>query len=199
MKHISQLFSAAIIMIVCFLSVTHTNAQTCPNDIAPTNVPWQTDCRYYQMTWPNGNTCETWICVCYRTIQPGNKKQIYIAGIGYSANCAGDNHTPSELQEIFERASELVLNNNEIMGECPPCGSGTPPQVIDVLVKPCAEEITDSNGNKMMQPCPGLGYCKRTYSRCCDPISGVPILTLISAESTGTCDPNNTNCKSICY
>jgi len=93
MKHISQLFSAAIIMIVCFLSVTQSNAQNCPTDIFPTNIPW-------------------------------------------------------------------------------------------------------SYG---MVPCQTFGFCKRTYSRCCDPISGVHILTLISAESTGTCDPNNTICKSICY
>ncbi len=195
MKHISQLFSAAIIMIVCFLSVTQSNAQNCPTDIFPTNIPWSYGCKYYNITWPNGNTCETWVCYCVR--MSGNTKQIHISGIGYSINCAGDNHSEADLRIIYERAAEVILNDAEVMGACPPCGPN-PPQVVEFFYRPCAEAVQDNEGNWSMVPCQTFGFCKRTYTRCCSPITGETIINLISTTSTNICNSLNPNCKSLC-
>lgn len=195
MKTLNKFFSTAICIVACFITFSQMNAQNCPTDIFPTNVPWDYGCKYYNVTWPNGNTCETWICYCIR--MSGNTKQIHISSIGYDPNCAGQNLSESDFRIIFERAAEAILNDVTVMGPCPPCGPN-PPQVVEFFYRPCAESVQDSNGNWSMQPCQTFGFCKRTYTRCCNPTTGETIITLISTTSTYICNSQNPNCKSLC-
>lgn len=195
-KLFMKTFVKVIMLMLCcgFMATASVNAQTCPNDLAPTNIPWSWNCAYYSMQWPNGNTCETWICYCYRTVN--GKTQIYLSSVGAAAPCpgTGSEWTVEELSLIFTNATRVLIEDNNLTGPCPLCPNGLEIEVINSF---CAKAVQDSGGNWSMQVCSGSGYCLKTWRKCCD-VHGNMTITLVSTTSSGT-TTCAVGCSAVCY
>ncbi len=183
-----------MLMLCCgFMATNSLKAQTCPDDLAPTNIAWSWGCKYYQMQWPNGNTCETWICYCYR--QVNGKTQIFLSSVGAAAPCpgTGSEWTAQELAIIFANATQELLKDNDVAGPCPPCPAGNETEVLNSF---CAKAVQDSGGNWSMQVCSGSGYCLRTWRRCCSS-TGEMTITLLGTTTSGSTSCA-VGCSAVC-
>lgn len=182
-----------VILCCGFMAAATTNAQTCPSDLVPTNIPWSWGCKNYTMQWPNGNTCLTWICYCYR--QVSGKTQIFLSSVGAAAPCPGSGWSAADLNAIYTNARMELLKDNEVAGNCPPCPQGIEVEVVSSF---CAKEDVDSGGNPVMTICSGSGYCFQTWRRCCDDLlGGAMVLTLLGSSSSGS-SSCAVGCSSVC-